>query len=432
MDMDDMVLVSVDDHAVEPRDMFERHVPARYRDLAPRCVRLGTRDRWVFEDSFVPMIGMNAVAGRPRHEYGMEAGSFDEMRPGAWDVRLRVEDMNANGVLGSLCFPSLPGFAGHNFLSYKDREAGLAVVRAYNDWHFEDWCGPYPDRFIPLAVLPLWDGALAAAEMERMARRGVRALTFPDNPTAWGLPSIHSPEWAALWKVCADHGVVICCHIGSGAGAPHASPDTPIEAWILSMPISIANSAADWIHARIWQQYPDLKLSLSEGGIGWIPYFMERADITHERHREWSHCDFGGKTPSQVFREHIVTCFIDETFGVRHLADIGEDMITWECDYPHADTTWPDSPEFLWATVKDMDPRVIDKVTHQNAMRLYGFDPFAHRQREDSTVGALRALAAGVDTRQQAMAPGVRPGQAGRRVTSGDVNSMLADLAAQS
>src|SRR3546814_20917558 len=91
--------------------------------------------------------------------------------------------MNVNGVLGSLCCPSLPGFAGHNFLKYKDRGAGLAAVRAYNDWHFEDWCSPYADRFIPMAVVPLWDGQLAAAEMERMARRGVPALTFPDNPT---------------------------------------------------------------------------------------------------------------------------------------------------------------------------------------------------------------------------------------------------------
>ncbi|MDB5425491.1 MAG: hypothetical protein JWQ29_2907 [Phenylobacterium sp.] len=431
MRMEDMVLVSVDDHAVEPRDMFERHVPAAYRGLAPRCVRVGTRDRWVFEDSFVPMIGMNAVAGRPRHEYGMEAGSFDEMREAAWNVHRRVEDMDANGVLGSLCFPSLPGFAGHTFLKYKDRTAALAVVRAYNDWHFEDWCGAYPDRFIPMALLPLWDGALAAAEMERMARRGVHAVTFPDNPAAWGLPSIHSPEWAPLWKVCADHDVMICCHIGSGAGAPHASDDTPIEAWILSMPMSIANSAADWLHARIWQQYPDLKMSLSEGGIGWIPYFLERADITHQRHREWSHCDFAGKAPSQVFREHFVTCFIDETFGPRNVAEIGEDMITWECDYPHADTTWPEAPEFLWGAVKAMPDKVIDKLTHQNAMRLYRFDPFAGRPREDCTVGALRARAGGVDTRTQAMAPGVKPGEAGRRVTSGDVNRMLADMAGQ-
>src|SRR3546814_11257131 len=80
-------------------------------------------------------------------------------------------------------------------------------------------------------------------------------------------------------------------------------------------------------------------MTLSEGGIGWIPYFLERADITHDRHGDWSRSDFGGRKPSEVFHDHIVTCFIDESFGVRNIADIGEDMVTWECDYPHADTT---------------------------------------------------------------------------------------------
>src|SRR3546814_703735 len=169
--------------------------------------------------------------------------------------------------------------------------------------------------------------------------------------------------------------------------------DTPIEAWILSMPISIANSAADWMHSTIWQQYPNLKTTLSEGGIGWIPYFLERADITHDRHGDWSRSDFGGRKPSEVFHDHIVTCFIDESFGVRNIADIGEDMVTWECDYPHADTTWPEAPEFLWPALKSLSADVIDKVTHQNAMRLYYFDPFATRTRAESKVGALRALA---------------------------------------
>src|SRR3546814_4147335 len=189
--------------------------------------------------------------------------------------------MNFNGVLGSLCFPSLPCFAGHNFLKYKDRGAGLAAGSAYNDWHFEDWCSPYADRFIPMAVVPLWDGKLAAAEMERMARRGVHALTFPDNPTACGLPSIHSPEWDALWKTCADYEVMLCCHSGSGGGAPHASLDTPIEAWIICMPLPIANSAADWRHSTILQHYPNLRRTPSEGGAAWIPTFHEHAHKQH-------------------------------------------------------------------------------------------------------------------------------------------------------
>src|SRR3546814_5878920 len=119
-------------------------------------------------------------------------------------------------------------------------------------------------------------------------------------------------------------------------------------------------------------------MTLSEGGIGWIPYFLERADITHDRHGDWSRSDFGGRKPSEVFHDHIVTCFIDESFGVRNIADIGEDMVTLECDYPHADTTWPEAPEFLWPALKSLSADVIDKVTHQNAMRLYYFRSEEH------------------------------------------------------
>ncbi|MBU3993814.1 MAG: amidohydrolase, partial [Alphaproteobacteria bacterium] len=255
--------------------------------------------------------------------------------------------------------------------------------------------------------------------------------TFPDNPTAWGLPSIHNAEWDALWKVCADYDVMICCHIGSGPGAPHASEETPIDAWIVSMPISIANSAADWLHSEVWRKYPNLKMTLSEGGIGWIPYFTERADITFERHREWTFSDFGGKLPSEVFREHMVTCFIDEAYGVRNIEAIGEDMVCWECDYPHADTTWPEAPEYLWRSIANMPDRVINKITHENAMRLYHFDPFAHRAKAASTVGALRALATDVDTTPLESVGGAKPVSSGHRITSGDVNRMMQVMAEQ-
>src|SRR5690606_3946016 len=141
-----------------------------------------------------------------------------------------------------------------------------------------------------------------------------------------------------------------------------------------------------------------------------IPYFTERADITHDRHREWSHCDFEGKLPSEVFREHNVTCFIDEPYGMRNIDAIGEEMVCWECDYPHADTTWPEAPEFLWRSLTGLSDKIIDKVTHQNAMRLYNFDAFAHRTRAESTVAALRALAMHVDTRPSENVSGAKPG----------------------
>ena len=425
MEMNDMVLISVDDHVVEPRDLYEGRMPAKFQDRAPKVIRTAKgRDYWSIDGAPVPMIGMNAVAGREKHEYGMEAGSYDEMRAAAWDVDRRIEDMNANGVLGSLCFPSFPSFAGKAFIDMADKDLALACIQAYNDWHVESWCGAHPDRLIPLAVLPLWDPELSAAEVRRVHAKGTNTVSIPDNPAQLGLPGIHSESWEPLWKAIADTDVMITTHMGTGNAAPHASPETPIDSWILSMPISIANAASDWIHMKIWQRYPNMRITLAEGGVGWIPYFLERADITHIRHHSWTQADFGGKKPSEVFNKHFVTCFIDETFGIKNIADLNEDMVTWECDYPHADTTWPEAPEFLWRAVKELPNATIDKITHRNAMREYKFDPFASKSRAECTVAALRALAKDVDTQPRAMG-GVTPGEAGHRVTSGDVARML-------
>ncbi len=136
MRADDMIMVSVDDHLVEPPDVFEGRLPARYRDLGPRVVRQADgSDVWLFNGSKIPNIGLNAVAGRPKEEYGLEPTAFDEMRPGCWDIHERVKDMNAGGVLGSMCFPSFPGFSARLFAAADDKELAAAVVRAYNDWH---------------------------------------------------------------------------------------------------------------------------------------------------------------------------------------------------------------------------------------------------------------------------------------------------------
>jgi predicted TIM-barrel fold metal-dependent hydrolase len=430
--LDDMIMVSVDDHVIEPPNAFIPHFPERLRSRAPRLENHGGVDVWMLEGQRYPTIGLNAVVGRPRSEYGMEPNSFSQLREGTYDVKARIDDMNVNGVLGSLCFPTFPSFAGGVFLNLPDKEIALACVRAYNDWHVHDWCAAAPGRFIPMALLPLWDMDATVAELKRVSDLGVHAVSFPDNPTKVGLPSIHNPYWEPMWKALSDDRIVINCHIGTGAQAAHASSETPVDAWITTMPMSISNSAADWLHGAFWLKYPDLRMALSEGGIGWIPYFLERADFTHEHHREWTFTDFGGLRPSDVFKKHIITCFIDDQFGLKSLAYMNEDMVCWECDYPHSDTVWPNCPEYLWASVNGMPRQAIDKITHLSAMREYGYDPFAVLGRENCTVGALRAKATHVDVEPRHNLGGLRPeaadavGAARRPVTSGDITKMFA------
>lgn len=435
MEMNDLVIISVDDHAVEPPDAFLRHYSEAKRDRAPKIIDHKGQHVWFWNDRIYPTIGLNAVVGRPRSEYGMEPTRFEQVREGCYNVQARVDDMNVNGVLSSLNFPTFPSFAGGVFVeAAKTNPAeALDAVRAWNDWHIHDWCEAAPGRFIPMIVLPMWDVAETVAEMHRMSKYGVHAVTFSDNPALLGLPSIHNEAWEPFWKACVDLKMVINCHIGTGARAAHASDESPIDAWITTMPMSISNSAADWTFATFWKRYPELRMALSEGGIGWIPYFLERADFTYEHHHEWTFTDFGGERPSDVFKRHIITCFIDDQFGLKNLDYLNEDMVAYECDYPHSDTVWPNVPEYLWASVNGMDPKVIDKITHLNVMREYNFDPITLMGgRDKCTVGALRKLGEHVDVSPRHNMGGLRTdsmdvvGKARRAITSGEIMKMLA------
>ena len=429
MELNDMILVSVDDHLIEPENMFLKHMPARFKERAPVVMRgANGAHHWQIEGQRAPGLGLNAVAGRPKEEYGFEPVSYDHVRKGCYDVDARIDDMNANGVLGSICFASFPGFAGARFQKMHDKDLALATIQAYNDWHFHDWCGRHPARFISLAMLPLWDVSLAVAELKRMSKLGCHAVTFPENPSLIGLPSLHNEGWEPLWAACEEHDVVICCHIGSAGNAPYPSDESPIDAWITSMPISIANAAADWLFASFWKRYPRLRMALSEGGIGWIPYFLERADFTYSQHSAWTRTNFGKEKPSDVFRRHFITCFIDDEFGLRNRQDIGIDIMCWEADYPHSDATWPKSAENLWQGIRSLPSGDIDKITHLNAMRAFSYDPLRLLGREACTVEALRNRAQHVDTRPMSRG-GLNPSNGtDRPVTSADIKKILSHV----
>lgn len=432
MQMDDMILVSVDDHVCEPPDMWERHVPAKWRDRAPRLVhKADGTDVWVFEGRQIPNLGLNAVAGRRPEEYGMEPTALSQLRPGCYDVDARIADMNANGVLGSLCFPTVPGLVGELFgrqADAGDRELAIAMLRAYNDWHIDEWCAKHPGRFIPLAIPPIWDPALMAEEVRRVARKGCHAITFPDNPGGVGRPSLHGEHWDPFWRACADEGTVVCIHIGSGTRMNLQDPGAPIEVMIAGTPITLFNCATELVFSDVFPKFPGLRIALSEGGIGWIPYFLERIDYVHEHHHRWTLHRFPkGKKPSDVFREHVITCFIDDAVGVRNRDLIGIDTITWECDYPHSDSTWPRAPETLWKSLQGVPDEDVHKITWQNAARHFQYDPFRHIPKEQCTVGALRAQAREVDVAPRAGVGGKAPSDYAKGyATVGDVIRQMA------
>jgi predicted TIM-barrel fold metal-dependent hydrolase len=409
MQMDDMVLVSIDDHMIEPPDLFENHVPDRYKADMPKVVRNEHGvDEWHFQGSATSTpFGMAATVGWPREEWGFNPGSYAELRPGCFDVHQRVRDMDANGVLASLNFPTMAGFSARTFNEGEDKDVALIMMRAYNDWVLDEWCAAYPGRFIPLGMVPNWDPELAAAEVRRIGKKGCRSISFLETPHVYNLPSFLSGHWDPMLQAICDTNMVLSLHIGAGFEVIRRPPEAPIDHLMVLATQIAAITAQDLLFGGVFQKFPDLGVALSEGGIGWVPFYLDRID-RHWTNQTWLHGgeEFGGKLPSEVFREHFLCCYITDPSGLELRHRMGMDIIAWECDYPHTDTTWPESPEFSWKELQDAGctPEEIDKITFENACRFFDWDPFEHTRREDATVGALRARATDVDTTRMSRA----------------------------
>ena len=273
-------MISVDDHVLEPPDVWQSRVAAKYRDRAPKLVSDGAGERWVYDGVDIKTSGLSAVVGKDSTEFSPEPITYAEMRPGCYDNKARLADMNADGVIASLCFPSFPRFCGQLFYEAADRELALECVRAYNDWMIEDWCGTTPGRFIPMVIMPLWSPELCVQEIERTAAKGARAVAFSENPSPLGLPTIHDPSqyWDPVMAAAADNELVVCMHVGSSSQLPRISPDAPVLANMSWGSVRTAGAMLEWLFSGMFQRFPKLKIALSEGGIGWIPYFLQRAE----------------------------------------------------------------------------------------------------------------------------------------------------------
>ncbi len=216
-----------------------------------------------------------------------------------------------------------------------------------------------------------------AAEVRRVADKGCFAVTFSENPVHLGHPSIHSGHWDPFFAACEDVGTVVNVHIGSSSKMVITSSDAPMDVLITLSPINIVQAAADFVWSKVPRQFPRLKYALSEGGIGWIPV-LPRAHRLHVRPPPgWTGMDLEGRIPSQILDEQVICCWIDDPVGVEMRHRMNVDMICWECDYPHSDSTWPQSPERVMKQMQaaHVSDEEIDKISHGNAMRLYKLRP---------------------------------------------------------
>jgi len=375
-------IYSADDHLIEPAHLWVDRVPARYRDRCPRIIEIDGREAWTFEDSlyFLTMGSCRPLEGFSEAGYPPAPGTarYDEIRPGCYDPFERIKDMDIDGVWGQLCFPNYARFAGHRFyLDVKDRDLALVCLRAYNDYLLDEWCATAPDRLFGAAILPLNDIEAAVTEFERVAAKGARAIAFSENPTVLGLPSVHTDHWDGLLAVASETGIPLCTHIGSSSRLVTTSPDAPTTVLTTLLGLNSMMAAADWILGTTLDRFPDVKIVLSEGGAGWVPYIVERADKGWRDGRLEGDPALGrvsakaSRPPSEIFRQQMYICMVDEHFVATILDQLPLDNLLWEGDYPHGDGLWPDNRTYVENLLSDVPDDVAARITSSNFCRVF-------------------------------------------------------------
>lgn len=379
-------IVSVDDHLIEHPRVWQERLPEALKERGPRIIEKDGKHQWAYDGNIYPTIGLNAVAGKPPAEWGLDPFRYEQMVPGCYDPVERVKDMDTDGVQAALCFPSFPGFGGNIFHRASDKDLALLCVQAWNDFNVDEWCAAAPDRLIPMCIIPMWDIGLAVEEVRRAAAKGARTLTFPDSPVPLGLPSFHNDAWEPFWTACEETDMVVSLHFGSSGHVPGYSfstmqavpgqmtmPDAPFAVAIALFATNLMWSTVDLLFSGVLQRHPNLRFSLAEGGIGWIPYILERCDFVWDRHRHYMHnIDFDAR-PSDLFRKHMWGCFIDDEFGVRNLDVIGADKVMLEIDFPHSDSNWPNSRRRAAEVLATVPDDVVTAITETNARELFRF-----------------------------------------------------------
>jgi predicted TIM-barrel fold metal-dependent hydrolase len=385
-------LVSADDHFVEPPHVFAGRLPGKLADREPRVVDVDGVEYWDFEGELEPnRTAQTSIVGRPRDEWTREPVRFDEMRPGSYDPKERLRDMDLAGIAASLCFPSaIFGFAGQRFYRMKDHLLGLAAMRAYNDWIIEEWTATDPDRFVPQQVTWLPDPAVAAKEVERNASRGFKAVAFSENPQALGYPSLHTRHWDPFFAACEATGTVVNLHVGSSSAVPQPSTDSPGDVSAALFPVNGINASVDWVYSRIPVRFPELRIALSEAGVSWVPMVQERLRRNEkmlDASLTWRGVDL---MPVEVFQRCFWFTSIEDYCGIRERHEVGVNRIMLEVDYPHPDTSWPNTQDTIGmetASLPDGEKRLL---AYKNACALYrhpeaAVDAFVARRASELT-----------------------------------------------
>ncbi len=354
-------LISADSHVNPPPTMWAQYLPAEWRDRAPVVESTDERDFQVFEGRRTPILGISAMAGKKDEEISWNIRRLDDQRAGGFDPGARLKDMDLDHIQAEVLYGGGP-------LPSQDAELRLASYAAYNDW-LADFCSAAPSRLLGMAYIPYETPEGAIAEVRRCAAKGLRGCVIPRFPAGgeW-----HDAEWDPFWRALLDVGWPGGIHVG-GTGRERTGPSLDGVGFISDLLMSkfaMAEACARIVLSGLLEKYPDLRIVSVEGQLGWLPFAAYYLDHVWAKHRHWTGNDLPN-SPSFYFRRQVFATFMEDPVGLREREYIGVDNIMWSSDYPHAETTWPNSKKLTDEWMAGMPSEEKRKIVYGNAEQLY-------------------------------------------------------------
>ncbi|MCP4906514.1 MAG: amidohydrolase [bacterium] len=362
-------IVSADDHITPSPLIYGERLPKEFRDRAPRLESRGDRQVVIFEGSERPVSGLDAAAGARGKDLLELVSSKEKGRRGGFEPGPRIEDMDFDGVDVQVLFGS--GYGGGIEINSSDRAFRFAMMQVYNDW-LAEYCSAAPSRLVGIAEVPVWDPKLALEEASRCAKKGLRGVVVPAVPAYQESPPedrpYTDPIYNDLWAGLADLDMPLNMHLGT-------RPVTRGLAEQLIIGIAVNKSAmcepiASFIFSGALQRHPNLRVVSVESGIGWMAFFVQWIDHVWGRHREHTKSPLT-EPPSFYFHRQVFGTFIEDKVGVRDRDVIGVENIMWSSDYPHINSTWPESRKAIEEHFEGVPDDEVRKMVGENAAKIY-------------------------------------------------------------
>jgi predicted TIM-barrel fold metal-dependent hydrolase len=368
------LILSSDSHVFEPPDLWQTRIDRAFRDRAPRMQRIDGGDQIVVEaDQVLSGIGLISNAGARFEAPETISGNarFEDVHRGGYDPDQHLADMRLDGVAGEVLYPS----QGLFYFRVADPALMSAIFRAYNDW-LAEFCRTDPSRLKGIAMINLDDVAAAIRELERTARLGLAGAMITEYPLEDR--RYDQPEYEPFWTAAEALGLPLSLHTATrrqgkirGAGA-RTLRDASSRATKAFYP---ALSMCDMIFSGVFERHPRLTLAIVEFELAWAPHVLAAMDYTYrERHEEAIYRFKGDTRPSDFFRENVVLSFQEDAIGIRLRDVIGVDNMMWGSDYPHSESTFPQSRKILAEILSGVPEPEQAKIVGGNAARVYGFD----------------------------------------------------------